>query len=102
MEGKSLNVGGVAVLRGVRHPISVAKAMLKDEAILIAGEGARAFARKAGLELCSPEALKTPDQAEKSKRPERATLSVASRLTIRGCWSPAPRPVVWTASRPSG
>ena len=68
VQGQSLNVGGVPVVQGVRHPISVAKAMLKDETILIAGPVTRDFARKAELEICIPKGLKMPDQIEHSKR----------------------------------
>ena len=31
MEGSEFNVGGVSIIRGVRHPISVARSMLHDE-----------------------------------------------------------------------
>lgn len=58
MEGEKFNAGGVAVIKGVRHPISVARAMLYDEPVLIAGSGARRFAAKKGVELCHPDELK--------------------------------------------
>ena len=62
MEGETFNVGGVSIIQGVRHPASVAKAMLKEETILIAGPGARAFAAEKGLELCRPDDLKVPEE----------------------------------------
>lgn len=46
IEGKTLNVGGVSFIQGVRHPISVAKAMLDEETVLIAGPGAGLRGRK--------------------------------------------------------
>ena len=59
MDGHSFDVGGVSIIQGVRHPISVAHAMLRDETILIAGPAARDYARDRQQELCEPDALKT-------------------------------------------
>jgi L-asparaginase / beta-aspartyl-peptidase len=63
MDGATLDVGGVAVIKGVQHPISVAKLMLREDAILIAGDGARRFAEEKGAELAEPAALVSPEQA---------------------------------------
>ena len=60
MEGGGFKVGGVSIIKGVRHPISVAHAMLDEEPILLAGSGARDFAASKGLELCSPQDLIAP------------------------------------------
>jgi L-asparaginase / beta-aspartyl-peptidase len=38
----------------VRHPISVARAMLNEEPILLAADGARRFAIEKGLPICDP------------------------------------------------
>ncbi|WP_064708478.1 isoaspartyl peptidase/L-asparaginase family protein [Rhizobium bangladeshense] len=57
MEGASFNVGAVAVAKGLRNPISVAKAMLYEEPVLIAGDCARAFAAEAGERLCDADAM---------------------------------------------
>jgi beta-aspartyl-peptidase (threonine type) len=54
MEGKDFNVGAVTVISGVRHPVSVARSLLYEEPILLAGDGARRYARDKGLELCEP------------------------------------------------
>jgi beta-aspartyl-peptidase (threonine type) len=54
MEGTGFNVGAVAVIKGVWHPISVARAMLQENPILLAAEGARQFAADKDLELCNP------------------------------------------------
>ncbi|WP_309085336.1 isoaspartyl peptidase/L-asparaginase family protein [Chelativorans sp.] len=72
MEGAKLNVGAVTVLRGVRNPVSVARTMLFDEPILLAGSGARQYAADKGLELCSPQDLKSPEQKRSS--PSRDTV----------------------------
>lgn len=52
MEGAGLNVGAVAALKGVRHPVSVAGALLFEEPILLAGAGAHRLAAEKGLQLC--------------------------------------------------
>lgn len=57
MDGASLAVGGVAAVRTLRHPISVARVMLPERPVLLVGEGAEAFARTHGQELCAPEDL---------------------------------------------
>jgi beta-aspartyl-peptidase (threonine type) len=51
MDGRDLSAGAVAAIRGVRHPISVASALLSEKAVLLVGDGARAFAEERGLEL---------------------------------------------------
>src|SRR4051812_15936638 len=46
MDGGQLDIGAVCALQKVRNPISVARAMLGEEVILLAGEGAQRFARE--------------------------------------------------------
>jgi len=60
MDGRNLDVGAVGALQGVLHPVSVARAMLREEPILLVGPGAYAFARDHHIELCAPEALIAP------------------------------------------
>jgi L-asparaginase / beta-aspartyl-peptidase len=50
MEGQTFNIGAVAALSGVRHPISVARQLLYEREILLCGSGARAFAMAVGAE----------------------------------------------------
>jgi len=57
MEGSGSKVGAVAVIQGVRHPVSVARALIDEEPILLAAEGARRFAAEKGLEICDPDDL---------------------------------------------
>lgn len=57
MDGKTLAVGGVAAVRTLRHPISVAAALLPEKPVLLVGDGAEAFAQARGAELCPPGAL---------------------------------------------
>lgn len=60
MDGTSLDFGGVAAVKGLRHPISVARALLTEPPILLAAEGARRFAERIGAETCPPEAMIAP------------------------------------------
>ncbi|HYD44613.1 MAG TPA: isoaspartyl peptidase/L-asparaginase family protein [Phenylobacterium sp.] len=55
MEGRNLAFGAVGALRGFRHPVSVAAALLKQPRFLV-GEGAARFARETGAETCWLEA----------------------------------------------
>ena len=57
MEGGEWNVGAVAAVKGIRNPVRAARAMLFEEPVLIAAEGARKFAAQNGVELCSEKAL---------------------------------------------
>jgi beta-aspartyl-peptidase (threonine type) len=60
MEGGGLRLGGVGAIKGVRHPISVARAMLDAVPVLLVGEGARRFAAERDLELCDPVEMIAP------------------------------------------
>lgn len=64
MDGRTLDIGAVGAIKGVRHPISVARTMLPQDPILLAGEGAFMFARDHHLELCDPAELITQKQKE--------------------------------------
>lgn len=64
MDGDTLEVGAVAALQGARHPVRVAGTLLRQEPILLVGEGADRFARESGAHLCRPEDLIAPDQAK--------------------------------------
>ncbi|UBV44941.1 isoaspartyl peptidase/L-asparaginase (plasmid) [Deinococcus taeanensis] len=62
MDGNTLDVGAVSVLQGARHPVSVARLLLREEEILLAGPGARRFAAERHAELCDPAELIAPDK----------------------------------------
>jgi len=54
MDGTTLNIGAVAAIRGVRHPVTVARSMLDEPPILLVGEGAHRFAIEKAAELSAP------------------------------------------------
>lgn len=57
MDGATLDVGGVAAIRAVPHPVTVARLMLRDQPTLLVAEGARRFAQERGAETCDPAEL---------------------------------------------
>jgi beta-aspartyl-peptidase (threonine type) len=64
IEGTELRAGAVAFVQGVRHPISLARAILEDGEVLMAGDGAYLFAKEKGVELCPKEALITAERLQ--------------------------------------
>ena len=59
MDGSTLDIGAVACITNAENPVSVAKQLLKDRAIFLAGEGAEKFVRAQGFaepekRLCAP------------------------------------------------
>lgn len=57
MDGRDLSVGAVATIRNVRHPVSVARALMPEKEVLLTGEGALMFAKEKQLELATHEQL---------------------------------------------
>jgi beta-aspartyl-peptidase (threonine type) len=49
MDGTTLEVGAVAALRNVRHPVSLARLLLREQPVLLVGDGAQAFASESGI-----------------------------------------------------
>ena len=53
MEGSRLEAGAVAAVEGVRHPVSLARLVMeRSRHVMLAGAGARRFAKEVGAELC--------------------------------------------------
>lgn len=57
MDGATLDIGGVAAIRAVPHPVSVARLMLREQPTLLVADGARRFAEAHGAETCDPASL---------------------------------------------
>ncbi|MBX5484307.1 MAG: isoaspartyl peptidase/L-asparaginase [Myxococcaceae bacterium] len=61
MEGATLRAGAVALVRGVRNPIRLARCVMeRTPHLFLAGEGAMRLAREQGLPILSPAELITP------------------------------------------
>ncbi|MCB1628281.1 MAG: isoaspartyl peptidase/L-asparaginase [Xanthomonadales bacterium] len=73
MDGRDRRCGAVAALRGQRHPIRVARAVLDDgQHVLLAGDGATRFAIEQGLTAIDDATLIT---AERHAQWQRASAS---------------------------
>ena len=60
MEGDQLRCGGVAAVSRIANPVTLARRVLDDgRHVLLAGEGALAFARASGVPECDPSTLIT-------------------------------------------
>ncbi|MBP1687212.1 MAG: peptidase asparaginase 2, partial [Deltaproteobacteria bacterium] len=66
MEGTSLRAGAVAVVRTVRNPVRLARAIMEEgRCVMLAGAHADAFARAHGVDTCVPEELVTTEQRQR-------------------------------------
>lgn len=76
MEGEALRAGAVALVRTVKNPVRLARAVMeRTPHAFLAGEGARRLAREAGLPEVDPRSLVVPRQRarwerEKAGRPQ--------------------------------
>ncbi|MBA4821088.1 isoaspartyl peptidase/L-asparaginase [Pantoea ananatis] len=69
MDGRTLQAGAVAGLSRIRNPVLAARALLENSPhVLLAGEGAEAFARAQGLEQVEPDFFSTPERWEQLQR----------------------------------
>ena len=66
MDGATLDAGSVCAVKGVRNPISVAKALLPELPVILAGDGARRFAQEHGGILCDPQDLVAKEKADEA------------------------------------
>jgi beta-aspartyl-peptidase (threonine type) len=63
MDGATLRCGGVAAVKDVRNPVSLARAVMeRSRHVLLAGDGASAFARSVGIPAHDNALLVTPRQ----------------------------------------
>lgn len=69
MTGHDLAAGAVASVRGIRHPILAARAVLDHSPhVMLVGRGAEAFARTQGLEFMAEEWFHTDDRLEQLRQ----------------------------------
>jgi beta-aspartyl-peptidase (threonine type) len=69
MDGEHLDVGSVATVAGVPHPITLARRILESPFAVFTGPGARRFAEEAGVDTCDPDELVS--DAERARWEER-------------------------------
>jgi beta-aspartyl-peptidase (threonine type) len=59
MDGATLDIGAFAGVKDIEHPVMLAKALLREKAIFLVGDGVVKFAREKGLpSAAQPEPLK--------------------------------------------
>jgi len=90
MDGETLRCGAVAVVRDVKNPVSLARAVMeRTEHVLLAGPGASAFAREVGFPAHDNALLVTPRQrarweaARQGAASKTGTVGAAAR-DVRG------------------
>src|SRR4051794_33402438 len=82
MRGGDRAAGAVAALRGIRHPVLAARAVLEEgRHVLLAGEAAAAWARAAGVPEASEAWLATPAQ---DRAANRGTVGAGARAARGG------------------
>ncbi|WP_137787815.1 isoaspartyl peptidase/L-asparaginase family protein [Sphingomonas sp. 3P27F8] len=60
MDGSTLDIGAVAALQDIANPVLVARMLLGEPAVLLVGEGARAFAVERGIAVTDVFAVHAP------------------------------------------
>jgi L-asparaginase / beta-aspartyl-peptidase len=91
MRGSDLAAGAVAGVREVRHPISLAIAVMEDSPhVMLSGEGAEAFALEQGLEVAPPSHFFTERRWQSM---ERALRNQGLPVPARPEGVPAPEPI---------
>lgn len=72
MEGHTLQVGAVAGVELIKHPITLARSVLQSPHVLLIGQGAQQFALEQGFALTTLEDLITERQYNKWKKAQLA------------------------------
>lgn len=83
MDGRDLSCGAVAAVTTVEHPITLARAvMTRTRHVLLAGDGAEAFAREMGMDPVPNEHFSTDSRRESLERvleaDEKGTVGVVA------------------------
>ena len=75
MEGTSLRAGAVGALPPFKNPIRVARAVMEDgRHVFLVGDGAAAFARRAGIAPSTLDAMRTEAALDRWKRHRQGTV----------------------------
>src|SRR5512138_820065 len=83
MDGAALRCGAVAAVRDVRNPVTLARAVMeRSEHVLLAGDGASAFAREVGIPAYPSALLVTPRQRARWETARRAAPARPGHGTV--------------------
>lgn len=76
MSGNDLSAGAVSLIKNVRNPVSLARAVMeKSEHVFLCGEGAEVFARKMNLKFESDEYFRDEFRFEQWKKAQETDAS---------------------------
>lgn len=85
MEGTRRRAGAVAAVGGLRHPVSLARAVMeRTPHVLIVGHGARRLAREVGAERCRTIDLLVGRERERYRRVRSGDRTLVEREFRRG------------------
>lgn len=73
MDGSTLAAGAVAVVRGVKNPVRLARAVMGSGSVLLVGEGAERFAGEQGFERMSESYFHTDARLAQLRRVKQGT-----------------------------
>ena len=84
MDGKTLAAGAVAGVKSVKHPISLARAIMeRSEHVMLGGEGAKAFAEKEKLEIVHDDKyFTTQEKVEDLEKQKQQTAERGTKDTV--------------------
>ena len=81
MDGRTLACGAVAGVRTVKNPVTLARRVMeRTPHVFLAGDGAEAFAREAGVEIVDPSYFRTPERWDELQRVMRRESANATAL----------------------
>jgi beta-aspartyl-peptidase (threonine type) len=85
MDGASRRAGAIAAVRGVRHPVALARAVLdRTPHVMLVGAGARALAEESGLELVGDEWFDTGRASQPEIAPAGQAAAAAAPSSPHG------------------
>jgi beta-aspartyl-peptidase (threonine type) len=69
MDGRTLALGAVAAVRGIKNPVRLARVIMEDtDHCVLVAEGARRFAEEKGIRLCAAAELTVPREIERFRK----------------------------------
>ena len=75
MNGQDLRPGAVAAVRGIANPVTLARRIMQDTSYnMLVGDGARQYAARIGLPLCSQAELTVPREVARYHKQQAAVL----------------------------
>jgi len=84
MDGAQLRLGAVAAVRGIANPVTLARRIMEESGHnILVGEGARQYAARIGLRLCSQAELTVPREVARYREFQQEALH-ARRLSPAG------------------